>query len=262
MYEIDKEAFGKFLAQQRKAKGYTQKALAEKLFVSDKAVSKWERSLSMPDISLLIPLAKILEVSVTELLEGQLINTEEKIDSQQVENLVKKALSLSEETPEKAKERKKKYGFLFGGCSLFVILELLAGYWYVEGAAIKSYFPDLLFFEGLCFLFGIYAWFFAKERLPVYYDENKISAYSDGFFRMNLAGISFNNSNWPYILKYLRFWCTASMVSMPLFYWLFFATAGYLNLNNVNVLWILEIFLVLYLISLFAPMYYLGRKYQ
>ena len=58
MYEIDKEAFGKFLAQQRKAKGYTQKALAEKLFVSDKAVSKWERSLSMPDISLLIPLSE------------------------------------------------------------------------------------------------------------------------------------------------------------------------------------------------------------
>ena len=181
MYEINKEAFGKFLAQQRKAKGYTQKALAEKLFVSDKAVSKWERSLSMPDISLLIPLADILDVSVTELLEGKHINTEEKIDSQQVENLVKRALSFSEETPEKAKERKKKYGFLFGGCSLFVILELLAGYWYVEGAAIKSYFPDLLLFEGLCFLFGIYAWFFAKERLPAYYDENKISTYSDVF---------------------------------------------------------------------------------
>ena len=76
MYEIDKEAFGKFLAQQRKAKGYTQKALAEKLFVSDKAVSKWERSLSMPDISLLIPLSEILEVSVTELLEGRLFPEE------------------------------------------------------------------------------------------------------------------------------------------------------------------------------------------
>ena len=261
MYEIDKEAFGKFLAQQRKAKGYTQKALAEKLFVSDKAVSKWERSLSMPDISLLIPLAEILEVSVTELLEGHLINTEEKIDSQQVENLVKRALSLSEETPEKVRARKKKYALLFVGSCLFALLELFVGYW-AEGSVIKPYFQNLLLFEGLCFLFGIYGWFFAKERLPTYYDENKISAYSDGFFRMNLVGISFNNSNWPYILKYLRFWCTASIVSMPLFYWLFFATAGYLNLNNLNVLWILEIFLVLYLISLFAPMYYLGRKYQ
>ena len=71
MFEMDKTSFGKFLAEQRKSKGYTQKMLAEKLYVSDKAVSKWERGLSMPDISLLIPLSAILEVSVTELLEGR-----------------------------------------------------------------------------------------------------------------------------------------------------------------------------------------------
>lgn len=111
MYEIDKEAFGKFLAQQRKAKGYTQKALAEKLFVSDKAVSKWERSLSMPDISLLIPLAEILEVSVTELLEGHLINTEEKIDSQQVENLVKKLYLFQKKHRKKSGHAKRNTPF-------------------------------------------------------------------------------------------------------------------------------------------------------
>ena len=46
MYEIDKEAFGTFLSQLRKEKGMTQKDLAERLFVSDKAVSKWERGVS------------------------------------------------------------------------------------------------------------------------------------------------------------------------------------------------------------------------
>ena len=71
MFEIDKKTFGSFLAEQRKAKGFTQRELAEKLFISDKAVSKWERGLSMPDISLLVPLAEILDVSVTELLEGK-----------------------------------------------------------------------------------------------------------------------------------------------------------------------------------------------
>lgn len=50
MFEIDKTQFGEFLASQRKRKGYTQKELAQKLFISDKAVSKWERGLSMPDI--------------------------------------------------------------------------------------------------------------------------------------------------------------------------------------------------------------------
>lgn len=48
MSEIDKAAFGEFLLELRKEKGYTQKDLAEKLFVSDKAVSKWERALSLP----------------------------------------------------------------------------------------------------------------------------------------------------------------------------------------------------------------------
>ena len=69
-FEIDKERFGAFLAQLRKEKGMTQKELAERLFVSDKAVSKWERALSLPDVALLIPLADCLGVSVAELLRG------------------------------------------------------------------------------------------------------------------------------------------------------------------------------------------------
>lgn len=46
MYSIDNEKFGKFLTEIRKEKAMTQKELAEKLFVSDKTVSKWERGLS------------------------------------------------------------------------------------------------------------------------------------------------------------------------------------------------------------------------
>ncbi len=60
MYEIDNQKFGAFVAMLRKEKGYTQKELAERLFLSDKAVSKWERGLSLPDIALLEPLAQII----------------------------------------------------------------------------------------------------------------------------------------------------------------------------------------------------------
>ena len=63
MYELDKAAFGHFLAQLRREKGMTQKELAATLYVSDKAVSKWERGLSVPDISLLVPLAEQLNVT-------------------------------------------------------------------------------------------------------------------------------------------------------------------------------------------------------
>lgn len=62
MYELNKIAFGSFLAQLRREKGMTQKELAACLYVSDKAVSKWERGLSVPDISLLVPLAEQLNV--------------------------------------------------------------------------------------------------------------------------------------------------------------------------------------------------------
>lgn len=65
------EKMGKFIAELRRSKKMTQKDLAEKLNITDKAVSKWERGLSGPDISLLTPLADILEITVSELLNGE-----------------------------------------------------------------------------------------------------------------------------------------------------------------------------------------------
>ena len=68
MFNIDKEKFGAFIAMLRREKGITQKELAEQLAISDKAVSKWETAVSVPNIDLLIPLADLLGVTVTELL--------------------------------------------------------------------------------------------------------------------------------------------------------------------------------------------------
>lgn len=67
MFEIDRKEFGAFLALLRKEKGMTQKELAERLYVSDKAVSKWETGVSIPDVSLLLPLSEELDVTVAEL---------------------------------------------------------------------------------------------------------------------------------------------------------------------------------------------------
>ena len=68
---MEKKTLGSFLSILRKAKGMTQKELAELLNVSDKAVSRWERDESMPDILLLPVLADIFEVSCDELLKGE-----------------------------------------------------------------------------------------------------------------------------------------------------------------------------------------------
>lgn len=68
---------GAFIAQLRKAKNMTQKDLAEKLNITDKAVSKWERGISLPDITILPDLSGILDITVTELLNGEKENNEE-----------------------------------------------------------------------------------------------------------------------------------------------------------------------------------------
>ena len=68
---MDNEKVGQFILELRKSNQLTQKELAEKLNISDKAVSKWERGLSYPDIELLSPLSDILGVTTTELLNGE-----------------------------------------------------------------------------------------------------------------------------------------------------------------------------------------------
>lgn len=62
---------GEFISSQRKLKNLTQMALAEKLNITDRAVSKWERGKSLPDAALMIPLCKILDITVNELLCGE-----------------------------------------------------------------------------------------------------------------------------------------------------------------------------------------------
>ena len=64
-------SIGKTIAFFRKKKGMTQSELAEKMHVTDKAVSKWERDLSYPDVNTIAKLADILEVSVEELLNAK-----------------------------------------------------------------------------------------------------------------------------------------------------------------------------------------------
>ena len=67
---MDVKKIGSFIAQKRKEANLSQKDLSERLNITDKAISKWERGLSLPDISLLIPLADILRVSLYDLLTG------------------------------------------------------------------------------------------------------------------------------------------------------------------------------------------------
>ena len=67
---------GRFIAECRKKANLTQRQLAEKLGITDKAISKWERGVAMPDTSIMLELCDILCISVNELLSGEKINME------------------------------------------------------------------------------------------------------------------------------------------------------------------------------------------
>ena len=73
---MDQLRVGRFIADCRKQKALTQLQLAEKLGITDKAVSKWERGIAMPDTSIMLELCDILGISVNELLSGEKISME------------------------------------------------------------------------------------------------------------------------------------------------------------------------------------------
>lgn len=68
---MDQIKIGRFIKAVRKEKSFTQRELAEKLNISEKTVSKWETGNGLPEVSLMLPLCKILSVNVNELLSGE-----------------------------------------------------------------------------------------------------------------------------------------------------------------------------------------------
>lgn len=65
---------GKFIAEERKAKGLTQRQLADTLSISDKTVSKWECGKGLPEVSLMLPLCETLNITVNDLLSGERVS--------------------------------------------------------------------------------------------------------------------------------------------------------------------------------------------
>ena len=112
---MDLIKIGKYIAEKRKALGLTQKQLAEKLNMSDKSVSKWERGICLPDVSIYMELCSILRISINEFLAGEDIGTEnviEKSDS----NLI-----------QITKESKKKQTILAIATVIAVIFSAILG---------------------------------------------------------------------------------------------------------------------------------------
>lgn len=234
MYELDKAAFGHFLAQLRREKGMTQKELAATLYVSDKAVSKWERGLSVPDISLLVPLAEQLNVTVAELLQGRRVEKEQRFTREETEDLIRKALTFSAEPPERRQARTKKYLPVYIICCVLGVAEALA-VWAAGLADIEGALALLIIGVVFGVVYGAYAMFWMAETLPRYYDENRICNFAQGAFRV---------------------WSMASMVLVPP------CTAGAVLLERATGWQVWGVVLVVYIASLFGAIVIPAKRFE
>lgn len=120
---MDSKIIGEFIKKQRTVKNLTQKQLAEKLGVTDKAISRWETGKGVPDVSLLIPLSNALEVSVHEILLGEKIEEEQKIEK--YEETIVNTLTTNK------KQISSLHKIIY---ALFVAVEVVAIYGFTIGA--------------------------------------------------------------------------------------------------------------------------------
>lgn len=84
---MDQVKIGKFIAECRKKQNLTQMQLAEKLNITDRAISKWENGKAMPDSSIMLELCELLKISVNELLSGDIIEMKD-YNEKMNENLI------------------------------------------------------------------------------------------------------------------------------------------------------------------------------
>ena len=114
---MDLIKIGKYIAFKRKEQGLTQKQLAEKLNMSDKSVSKWERGICLPDVTVYLELCKILGISINELLAGEDI-PKETIEQKAEENI----MQITKDNKNKQKYLKKIIRLLIVMLVVFIFI--------------------------------------------------------------------------------------------------------------------------------------------
>lgn len=207
----------------------------------------------MPNVVLLIPIADILDVTVTELLRGEKIDTQKNIDKKEIEELVVGSLDMA--VRDSIHQHRKNWILAYLLCFFISITEIIM--LVVSGSSLAEMKRDILLVTGGMLLFGAWFCFFAKDILPTYYDANKINYVSQGIFRIHLVGLSFNNGNWIYICTTLKIWTLATVVLYPL--------AGIIIINCFNIaLWDIlnKIFLIMILGGMVVSIYIIGKKYE
>lgn len=138
---MDQIQIGKFIAEKRKEQGLTQLQLAERLGITDRAVSKWETGKSLPDASIMLALCAILKITVNDLLNGEVVTMEN------YDKNVEKTLLEMVKQKEQADRRLLKMEIVIGVVSVLFMFAMIA----VGIAFAKLGYPTWIFFV----LFGV-----------------------------------------------------------------------------------------------------------
>ena len=150
---------GRFIAECRKKENLTQMQLAKKLGITDKAISKWERGVAMPDTSIMLELCDILCISVNELLSGEKINMENNNNNQKNEQLL---LDMAQEL-----ERKNKTIWTSMWAIMIVSMTALIAGIFIAVFLIPEGVWQLVTILGICVVFLIPCFYAVKLEVSV-----------------------------------------------------------------------------------------------
>ena len=180
---MEQVKIGKFIASKRKEQGLTQLQLAEKLGITDRAVSKWETGKSLPDASLMPELCKLLKITINDLLCGEVVS---------VENYNEKAEKALLEMVKKEEMQNKKlmmYENVIGfGSTISFLIQVLVAVFFVKNTTAQI----ILFVLAFAFLIVGVSFALKIEAETGYYECQKchnkyVPKYSSVYFAMHLG---------------------------------------------------------------------------
>ena len=180
---MDQIKIGRFIAECRKKKGLTQMALAEKLNITDRAVSKWENGKAMPDSSIMLDLCRELGISVNDLLNGEVVTMENY--NEQMENKLIEMVKEKEEGDRRLLKLEWVIGIL--ACIILFVPIFIAAYlpmenWQRTVLVFSGFIPGIV---GLCCAMRI-------EQIAGYYEckhcgHKYVPKYAPVLFAMHMG---------------------------------------------------------------------------
>lgn len=180
---MEQVKIGKFIASKRKEQGLTQLQLAEKLGITDRAVSKWETGKSLPDASLMPELCKLLKITINDLLCGEVVSVENYNEK------AEKALLEMVKKEELQNKRLMMYENVIGfGSTISFLIQVLVAVFFVKNTTAQI----VLFILAFAFLIIGVSFALKIEAETGYYECQKchnkyVPKYSSVYFAMHLG---------------------------------------------------------------------------